>query len=392
MQSNGNPHYMELKYGENPNQKPAKVTSIQGVVESWEGLPFEVVNGTPGVVNIKESLRGWKLVKELDETFDLPAAAALKHINPAGAAIAVELDDVLKEAYFCGKKEISPLATAYYRADGTDPKSAYGGTVCLSRKVDYATALALKSRVVDVIVAPEFEQEALELISKKKEGKIVILKMDPKYMASEKVKVVEDDLAFEFDRNDYKVTDELLTDCRTELSDDAKRDLKVGVVIAKYTKSNKTIYTLDGQSTGIMACQQSRVDSMRWAGDKSTIWLLRQHHKVLGIKKDEKLTMYERISEQTKAIENMLDGKTKADKAQTIEALLEQRNFDSFRAVTCGFLPFADCVDEANMHGVGTILYPKVPVKGVRFDEIAKCADECSINLVLFPYRLFLES
>jgi AICAR transformylase/IMP cyclohydrolase PurH len=382
----------DLKYGINPHQKPAEVGARNNVK-----FPGEFINGNPGTVNTMELLRSMKLVTELDRTFDMPAAAAFKHINPAGAAIAVPLDVVLKRMYFCEDVELSGLSLAYLRADGTDPKSAYGGTVALSRKVDVPTANAIKPRVVDVVVAPDYEPDALAILKKKKDGKMVIAKYDQSYVPPSIVSIVEDDFEFKHERNNYAVTDALLEDVIGKpLSEEEKRDLKVGIVIAKYTKSNKTIYTLDGQSTGIMPCQQSRVDSMRWAGDKSVMWLLRQIPHFSELKGPK---IYDTIQLQTDAVENLLDSKDgsdaksrKAKVREVIQATLEQRGLPGFRAVTCGFLPFADCVVEAHNHHVGTILYPKVPSIGVRFKDVKKTAEELNIKLCLFPYRLFVEN
>jgi phosphoribosylaminoimidazolecarboxamide formyltransferase/IMP cyclohydrolase len=383
----------DLKYGQNPHQNGAEFGIVNGE------CPLKFLNGNPGIVNAMEAVRGYKLVRALDVAFDMPAAAVLKHKNPAGAAIAVPLDDVMRRTYFCEDKKLSKLSTAYLRADGTDPKSAYGGTIALSREVDVPTALAIRPRVVDVVVAPAYQEEAFNILKEKKDGKLVIATFNPNYAPSKTVVVREDDIEFRFNRNDYTVNDALLEDVvGAPLTAEEKRDIKVGVVIAKYTKSNKTIYVLDGQSAGIMPCQQSRVDSMRWAGDKAVNWLFRQSQRVESIDVS-KLKLYDKIEKQTGDITKMFDGKTSSGFStrteiirDTIRDMLKYREKGNFNAVTCGFLPFEDCVTEAYNHGVGTIAYPKAPGKGIRFENVAESAKSKNMKLCLFPYRLFEET
>jgi phosphoribosylaminoimidazolecarboxamide formyltransferase/IMP cyclohydrolase len=414
----------DLKYGQNPHQTGAEIgvrievevppelmvkdpsdaalrefyNILRSYNESEVEFPVKIVNGNPGTINFMEIFRMWKLVKEMDQTFDMPSSAVSKHKVAAGAALGMPMDNIMKRAYCCEDMELSSLATAAIRANNTDPKSAYGGTQAFSRKVDVKTAEALKPYVLDVIVAPDYEPEALEILRKKKGGKIVIAKFDPNYVPPQTVTVVEDDFVFRYNRNDYKVTDELLEDViGGSLTDEEKRDLKLGAIISKYTKSNKTVYTLDGQSTGIMPCQQSRVDSMKWAGDKSIMWLFRQTPVASDLKLEGKL--YEKFQQQRTAVENMLDTRTGTDEKSRTEKIrelicdaLEQRGLGYFRSTTCGFLPFEDCIEEARKRGVNVISYPKAPGKGIRFDDIVKKANELNVKLVLFPYRLFEET
>ncbi|MDD5181595.1 MAG: hypothetical protein PHC66_00285 [Candidatus Nanoarchaeia archaeon] len=379
----------KLKYGINPHNGNASMRM------SKKGYPIEILNGNPGTVNLLEALRGIGLVAEIDKTFDMPAAAALKHKNAAGAAIGLPLDDVYKNIYFCADKKLTQLAAAYLRAEGTDPKSAYGGTTCLSRTIDVPTALEMKKRVIDVVVAPGYEPEALEILKKKKESRMVIIQYDPKYELPPQHTINEGDVEFTFDRDNYKVTNELLEDVvGAPLTENETRDLKLGAVIAKYTKSNKTIYTIDGQTAGVMPGQMSRVDSIRWAGEKSIMWLLRQSEEVQNIKPiADKLSksMYDKIQLQTQIVETFLNGKTKTEKRVMIKDVMENRKWDSFRATTCGFLPFVDNITEAYNNCVGSILYPKAPSKGIRFPEISEEAKKVGIKLCLFPYRLFRE-
>ena len=269
-----------LKYGCNPNQKPAKVS-----MEAGE-LPFEVLNGRPGYINLLDALNGWQLVRELREATNLPAAASFKHVSPAGAAVAEPLDDVLRKIYFAEGVELSAQATAYVRARGADRMSSYGDFAILSDECDAPTANYLKREVSDGIIAPSYSAEALEILKSKRGGNYLVLKMNPDYEppAVETKQVFG--VTFEQKRNDIKISDDCLADVPTlnkNFTPEARRDLLTALITLKYTQSNSVCYAKGGQAIGIGAGQQSRVHCTRLAGNKADYWFLRQCPKVLEL-------------------------------------------------------------------------------------------------------------
>ena len=285
----------DLKYGCNPHQKPAAIHSIEG-----RKLPFSVLNGQPGYINLLDALNAWQLVQELDEVLGLPAAASFKHVSPAGAAVSVPLNDILKEVYDCKDLELSQLATAYIRARGADPLSSFGDFISLSRKVDVNTAELIRKMVSDGIIAPGFDDDALKLLKEKKGGKYLILQADTEFRAPETEFREVYGVGFSQLRNTVKINEKsLLTEVVTkkkQLSAAARRDLILASITLKYTQSNSVAYALDGQMIGIGAGQQSRVDCTKLAGSKAETWFMRQHPKVRNLPFHEQVSNVERTN------------------------------------------------------------------------------------------------
>ena len=271
---------MTLKYGCNPNQKPASVSMKEGE------LPFEVLNGRPGYINLMDAMNSWQLVKELKEATGLPAAASFKHVSPAGAAVAVPLTEVLEKIYFVEGIELTPMATAYIRARGADRMSSYGDFVALSDECDEQTAAFLAREVSDGVIAPSYSEKALEILKSKRKGSYLILQMDPSYEAPEMECREIYGVTFEQKRNDIKITREMFENIPTKnknMTEDAIRDLTVALITLKYTQSNSVCYAAGGQAIGIGAGQQSRVHCTRLAGNKADNWYLRQAPQVLNL-------------------------------------------------------------------------------------------------------------
>ena len=272
---------IELKYGCNPNQKPARVFMKDG-----QDLPFTVLNGRPGYINLLDAFNSWQLVRELREATGLPAAASFKHVSPAGAAVAVPLSETLKKMYFVEGIELTPMATAYIRARGADRMSSYGDFAALSDECDAATARFLAREVSDGVIAPSYSAEALEILKTKRKGNYLVIQMNPDYKAPELETKEVFGVTFEQKRNDIKITEELFNNIPTKnknITDEAKRDLLIALITLKYTQSNSVCYAKDGQAIGIGAGQQSRVHCTRLAGNKADIWHLRQAPQVLNL-------------------------------------------------------------------------------------------------------------
>ena len=273
---------LELKYGCNPNQKPARVFMKDG-----GDLPFTVLNGKPGYINLLDAFNSFQLVRELKEATGLPAAASFKHVSPAGAALGLPLDEVDKQIYFVEPDAaLSPIACAYIRARGADRLCSYGDWAALSDECDAATAEYLKGEVSDGIIAPSFSEEALAILKTKKGGKYNIVQMDPAYIPAPQEQKDVFGVTFEQGRNNCKIDESLLANIVTEnknLPDDAKRDMIVSLITLKYTQSNSVCYAKDGQTIGVGAGQQSRIHCTRLAGSKADNWYLRRHPKVLAL-------------------------------------------------------------------------------------------------------------
>ena len=272
---------LELKYGCNPNQKPASI-----YVEGGE-LPVKVLSGRPGYINFLDALNGYQLVRELKAAIGLPAATSFKHVSPAGAAVGIELNDTLRKIYSVPKSDVlSPLACAYARARGADRMSSFGDYIALSDVCDVATAKLISREVSDGVIAPGYTDEALEILKTKRKGTYNVIEIDPNYVPEE---VEEKDLfgiTFSQSRNNAKITEALFENRPTankDLPEDARRDLLIALITLKYTQSNSVCYAKDGQAIGIGAGQQSRVHCTRLAGNKADIWWLRQHPQVLAL-------------------------------------------------------------------------------------------------------------
>ncbi|MEG0803723.1 MAG: phosphoribosylaminoimidazolecarboxamide formyltransferase, partial [Pygmaiobacter sp.] len=271
---------LELKYGCNPNQKPAKILMQEGE------LPATVLNGRPGYINFLDAFNSWQLVRELKRATGICAAASFKHVSPAGAALGLPLSDTLKKIYFVEDIELTPLASAYARARGADRMSSFGDWIALSDECDEATARIIAKEVSDGIIAPSYSPEALKILCGKKKGGYNVVKMDPAYVPAPIEHKEVFGITFEQGRNELKIDSTLLQTLVTEnkmLTEAQQRDLVIALITLKYTQSNSVCYVKDGQAIGIGAGQQSRIHCTRLAGNKADVWHLRQHPKVLAL-------------------------------------------------------------------------------------------------------------
>ena len=274
---------LQLKYGMNPNQKPARIFMKDG-----SDLPVKVLQGRPGYINFLDALNSWQLVRELSRETGMPAAASFKHVSPAGAAVGKPLSETDKKIYFVDDEgELSPIACAYIRARGADRMSSYGDWAALSEPCDARTALYIKHEVSDGIIAPGYSPEALEILAQKKKGTYNVVQIDPDYECAPTETKDVFGITFEQGHNFFRINKDLLTDVVTknkDIPEDAKIDMIVSLITLKYTQSNSVCYVKDGQAIGVGAGQQSRVHCTRLAGNKADTWYLRQHPKVLGLK------------------------------------------------------------------------------------------------------------
>ena len=385
----------ELKYGCNPHQKPAAIHSLEGLK-----LPFSVLNGQPGYINLLDALNAWQLVQELDEVLGLPAAASFKHVSPAGAAVSVPLNDILKEVYDCKDLELSQLATAYIRARGADPLSSFGDFISLSRKVDVNTAELIRKMVSDGIIAPGFDDDALKLLKEKKGGKYLILQADTEFRAPETEFREVYGVGFSQLRNTVKINEKsLLTEVVTkkkQLSAAARRDLILASITLKYTQSNSVAYALDGQMIGIGAGQQSRVDCTKLAGSKAETWFMRQHTKVRNLPFHEQVSNVERTNARILCIDGgMTAPELRAWKSKfsaPVEALPQEEKtawLHKLRGVSLSsdaFFPFRDNIDQASKRGVNFIVQPG---GSNRDEEVISAADEYEMVMAFSGIRLF---
>ena len=387
---------IELKYGCNPNQKPAKI-----FVNDGRELPVTVKNGKPGYINFMDALNGWQLVRELKAATGLPAAASFKHVSPAGAAVGIELTDVLKKIYFVdSEEELSPLACAYARARGADRMSSFGDFIALSDVCDVPTAKLIKHEVSDGIIAPGYEPEALEILASKKKGAYAIIEIDPEYKPQPIEHKDVFGITFEQGRNEYKIDKSLLENIVTknkDLPEIAKIDLVIALITLKYTQSNSVCYTKGGQAIGIGAGQQSRIHCTRLAGSKADNWLLRQCPKVLDLKfvdgisraeRDNAIDLY--IGEDYMDV--LADGaweKVFAVKPEVFTREEKQEWLSQATDVALGsdaFFPFADNVERAFRSGVK---YIAEPGGSKRDDLVIEAADKLGITMAFTGMRLF---
>ena len=351
---------MKLRYGCNPHQGQAAFAATDAV---------RVLAGAPSMINMLDALNAWQLVRELRAALDLPAATSFKHLSPAGAAVAVELGDDLRRAYEVGARELSPLATAYVRARGADPKSSFGDFVALSDPVDNATANYLKGVVSDGVIAPGFEQGALATLAAKKGGSFLVIEANADYVPPGRETREVFGVALTQERNNRPITVRDLSDVVCgDLTGEAKCDLMLALITLKYTQSNSVGYALGGQMIGIGAGQQSRVDCTRLAGAKADTWHLGRHPKVLGLAFRRSVRRQERINWRVRFIDDdmtpdesaafaaAVDGPTEPLTAEERGAWLAE--LDGVSLASDGFLPFRDNVDHAARHGVRFIAQP----------------------------------
>lgn len=385
---------LELKYGCNPNQKPARIYMENG------HIPFQVLNGKPGYINLLDAMNSWQLVQELKKTTHLPAAASFKHVSPAGAAVAVPLSDTLKQTYFVEGIDLSPVATAYIRARGADRMSSYGDFVALSDPCDAQTASFLQREVSDGIIAPAYSEAALEILKTKRKGNYLIIQMDPAYMPPEKETKTVFGVTFEQKRNDIAITDDCLKDVVTKNKDlpaNAKRDLLLSLITLKYTQSNSVCYAKDGQAIGIGAGQQSRVHCTRLAGNKADIWYLRQSPQVLSLPfkndvrrpdRDNAIDVY--LSDEYKDLLESNEWKRIFTEKPPV-FLPEEKSawLKTATEVALGsdaFFPFGDNIERAHKSGVSYIAQSG---GSIRDDNVIETADKYNMFMAMTHIRLF---
>ncbi len=387
----------ELKYGCNPNQKPAKI-----YMENGE-LPIKILNGRPGYINFLDAFNAWQLVKELKTALGKPAATSFKHVSPTSAAIGKVLPKKLKKACFVDDIEgldDSMLACAYARARGTDRQCSFGDFIALSDVCDEVTAKIIKREVSDGVIAPGYTKEALEILMNKRKGTYNIIEIDENYIPEERETKQVFGITFEQGRNNFKIDKELLSNVVTKnktLSESALEDLIIALITLKYTQSNSVCYAYDGQAIGVGAGQQSRIHCTRLAGGKADTWFLRQHDKVLNLPFLKSLGRPER--------DNVIDGyinKTEEDvcadgvwqkyfetKPEKFTQEEMREYLDSISGVALGsdaFFPFSDNIERAKLSGVS---YVAEPGGSVRDDLVIDAADKYGMVMCFTGMRLF---
>lgn len=386
---------LELKYGCNPNQKPARI-----YMENGAELPIKVLNGKPGYINFMDAFNGWQLIKELKKATGLPAATSFKHVSPAGAAVGVPMSDTLKKIYFVDDLELSPLACAYARARGADRMSSYGDFIALSDICDKQTALMIQREVSDGIIAPGYTDEALEILKAKRKGTYNIIQIDEHYMPDPLERRRIYGITFEQGRNELNIDDSIFDNIVTEnkaLSNDAKRDLIISLITLKYTQSNSVCYVKDGQAIGIGAGQQSRIHCTRLAGNKADIWWLRQHPKVLGLQfaddirrpdRDNTIDVY--ISDEHMDV--LAEGewqKVFKVKPEVFTKEEQKEWLKQLKGVSVGsdaFFPFGDNIERAHKTGVEYIVEPG---GSIRDDHVIETCNKYGMVLAFNGIRLF---
>jgi phosphoribosylaminoimidazolecarboxamide formyltransferase/IMP cyclohydrolase len=384
---------LTLRYGCNPHQNPARVFMPQGT------LPFTVLSGSPGYINLLDALNSWQLVRELKATLGLPAAASFKHVSPAGAAVAVPMSPTVQKASFVDDVQLSPLANAYARARGADRMSSFGDWAALSDTVDVPTAQLLKREVSDGVIAPGYEPEALAILKAKKGGKYTVIQIDPAYEPpAQEVRDVFGVL-FEQKRNTLIPGPETLANvvtAKTELSESARRDLLIAQISLKYTQSNSVCFAYDGQLIGTGAGQQSRVHCVRLAGNKADRWFLRQHPSVLNLKFKADISRAEMNNAIDQYLEDTLSAAEERQWAanfeqvpQKISAEQQREWLDSFSGVALAsdaFFPFRDSIDRARRSAVSYVVQPG---GAVRDDVVIEACNEYGMVMAFSGIRLF---
>ncbi len=384
---------MTLRYGMNPHQKPARAYVESGT------LPFEVLSGSPGYINLLDALNAWQLVRELRQATGLPAAASFKHVSPAGAALGVPLSPAERAACFVQDLELSPIAAAYARARGADRMSSFGDWIALSDACDEATARIIRREVSDGVIAPGYEPRALEMLRKKRDGGYRVLRADPDYEPPELERRQVFGVTLEQRRNDVAITPALLANritARTEIPADAMRDLLVATIALKYTQSNSVCLAHSGQVTGVGAGQQSRVHCTRLAANKSDLWFLRQHPVVLSLRFVEGLPRAQRNNaidlffvDDLSPAEQGAWGQSFAVVPERLSAEAKAEWLARFGDVVLSsdaYFPFRDSIDRAQRSGVG---YVAQPGGSVNDDEVIAACDEYGMVMAFTGLRLF---
>ncbi|MBI3991716.1 MAG: phosphoribosylaminoimidazolecarboxamide formyltransferase [Candidatus Lambdaproteobacteria bacterium] len=383
-----------LKYGCNPHQVPAAIYSLQG-----SRLPFKVLNGKPGYINLLDALNAWQLVLELRAALGLPAAASFKHVSPAGAAVAVPLEPPLAQVYETGERPLTPQGLAYLRARQADPMSSFGDFAAMSNVVDETTAELLRTEVSDGLIAPGYEPKALEILTRKKGGGYIVLQGDPTYAPPEMEYKEVFGVVFAQRRNDTRLNHAHLAHVvtrRKTLPAEAARDLLLGAITLKYTQSNSVGYALGGQMIGVGAGQQSRVDCTKLAGRKADVWYLRQHPKVLGLPFKAGTKRVERTNARVRYIEGDITAQEFREWITLFEtepaALTAQDKADWLAGMqgvslaSDAFFPFRDSIDHAAKRGVRYIIQPGGSVAD---QQIIEACDEYGMVMACSGVRLF---
>ncbi len=384
-----------LKYGCNPNQKPARIFMKDG-----GELPVQILNGNPGYINFLDAFNSWQLVRELKAMAGLPAAASFKHVSPAGAAVGTELSETMKKVFFVDDLELSPLSSAYAAARGADRMSSYGDFAALSDVCDKQTALLLKREVSDGIIAPGYTDEALEILKSKRKGTYNIIQIDPNYRPAPVEHKDVFGITFEQGRNEVEIGPSLLDNIVTEqkaIPESAKRDLLLSLIALKYTQSNSVCYAKDGRTIGVGAGQQSRIHCTRLAGNKADVWLLRQHPKVMELPFKEDIRRPDRdntidvyISDDYEDV--LADGTWEQFFTKKPEPLSkdEKREWLAKQTgVSLGsdaFFPFGDNIERAHKSGVSYIAQPG---GSIRDDNVIEVCNKYGIVMAFNGLRLF---
>jgi len=387
---------MELKYGCNPNQKPSKI-----FVENGADLPITVLSGRPGYINLLDAFNGWQLVSELKMATGLPAATSFKHVSPAGAAVGLPMDDVLKKIYWVDDLgELSPMACAYARARGADRMSSFGDFIALSDTCDADTAKLIKREVSDGVIAPSYTDEALEILKQKKNGNYNVIQIDPNYVPDPIERKQVFGVTFEQGRNNLDINTDLLSNVVTEnkeIPESAKMDLVIALITLKYTQSNSVCYVKGGQAIGIGAGQQSRVHCTRLAGQKADNWLLRQNPKVLNLPfradikradRDNAIDVY--IGDEYEDV--LADGaweRVFTEKPEVFTREEKRAWLDQMTDVALGsdaFFPFGDNIERAKKSGVKYIAQPG---GSVRDDNVIEVCNKYGMAMAFTGIRLF---
>ena len=387
---------IELKYGVNPNQKPARIFMEEGE------LPLKVLSGRPGYINFLDALNGWQLVSELKRATGMPAAASFKHVSPAGAAVGEPLDDVLRKMYFIDPEaELSPLACAYARARGSDRLSSYGDFISLSDVCDAATAKLISKEVSDGVIAPGYEPEALEILGRKRKGNYNVIEIDENYVPAALERKMCFGVTFEQGRNALELNESLLENVVTEnktLPAEAKRDLLISLITLKYTQSNSVCYVVGGQTIGVGAGQQSRVHCTRLAGNKADLWQLRHHPKVLALQFSPALSRSERDNTIDLYLSNEESGDVLGDEVwqnfftvrpEPLTAEEKKAYLAGVRGVSLGsdaFFPFGDNIERAHRSGVS---YVAQPGGSIRDDHVIDTCNKYGMAMAFTGVRLF---
>ncbi len=387
---------IQLKYGCNPNQKPARI-----FMEDGTQLPVEVLCGRPGYINFLDALNGWQLVSELKAATGLPAAASFKHVSPAGAAVGLPLSEAERKACFVEKATLTPLACAYARARGADRMSSFGDWAALSDVCDLATAKLISREVSDGVIAPGYTDEALEVLTKKRKGAYNVVKIDPNYVPAALERKQVFGVTFEQGHNTVQIDESMLAERPTQNKDipeSAARDLIVALITLKYTQSNSVCYAENGMAIGVGAGQQSRIHCTRLAGNKADLWHLRQHPKVLALsfaeglgrpERDNTIDLYLSDTESADVLGDDVWQNFFTVRPEPLTAAEKAEWLAGFSGVALGsdaFFPFGDNVERAHRSGVSYIAQPG---GSIRDDHVIGVCDKYGIAMAFTGLRLF---